>query len=81
MEEETEITHENWFCFELEHSEVYVSKDNKYSYAQKIDGDDEDEDIVLENDTGVLFEGEIELFGSDTLTRELFEKYLEFRKR
>lgn len=81
MVEDTEIVTEEWFCFELIDSEVYVAKDRKYSYAQRKDADDDDEDIVVLEDEEVLFEDEVELFDSDILTRELFNRYLEYRTR
>jgi hypothetical protein len=80
-EESDEISTEEWFCFELIDSEVFVSKEKGNSFAQRKEGDDDDEVIVLEQDGKVLFEDEIELFESDLLTRELFNRYLEYRTK
>ncbi len=76
-----EISTEEWFCFELIDSEVYVSKERQYSYAQRKEADDDEDIVVLEDEGKVLFEDEIELFESDILTRELFNRYLEYRTR
>ena len=67
--EEIEITEQRWLCFVLDHSEIYISADKDYAYARPLDGDDDDDSLILwDKENGIEFSDDYEIFGGDILS-------------
>ena len=73
-----EIIEEDWACFLLDHSEIYISKNHVYSYAKEKDSDDDSDIIILEKDGKIFFDSDIELFGSDVLSLDKYQTYCKY---